>query len=477
MLKTIIFRELLHNIFNLRFTVALLLCVIITISCVVILTNQYQQEMADYQTRVFLQDEFLNNYAHSNRLNPVTKTQKPPEQFRPLIIGIPRDADAGSFDDNPLHVLFPPIDFLFIVTIIMSLMAILFSYDSVTGERENGTLRLALSNSLSRAKILLGKCIGGITSLIIPFILSLLVGVLYITIHPRIQWDTSSWITFILLLLASVTFITLFYLLGLLVSTFSRYSSISILTTLFLWVLFILVIPNLSPYIAAQLYRVPSVNKIEREVNRLRGIERDNLGHKLMGELDRQFEQDYGSAFTDYKSLSREAINKHVAADPQLKKMHESYVEQVNKVWNEANRIQREKASEISTELDILSEKQNRIAKNLACISPYTNFLYVATDLSGTGLRSLRYFTRVSSEYRSLFREYLQKKLTEAREKNPSFDSNTFIDVSDRPRFSFKEEPLKNRLEAVLRYYGILIFFNVLFFAGAFVKFIRYDVR
>jgi len=54
---------------------------------------------------------------------------------------------------------------------------------------------------------------------------------------------------------------------------------------------------------------------------------------------------------------------------------------------------------------------------------------------------------------------------------------NSFIDLSDRPRFSYKEEPLKDRLAAVLPYWGVLIFFNVVFFAGAFVGFIRYDVR
>ncbi len=64
--------------------------------------------------------------------------QKPPEQFRPLIIGMQKDADLGSIDDNPLPTLFPPLDLVFIVSIIMSLMAILFSYDAVCGEREKG---------------------------------------------------------------------------------------------------------------------------------------------------------------------------------------------------------------------------------------------------------------------------------------------------------------------------------------------------
>ena len=43
----------------------------------------------------------------------------------------------------------------------MSLMAILFSYDAVSGERERGTLRLLLTNSLSRPALIAAKWLGG----------------------------------------------------------------------------------------------------------------------------------------------------------------------------------------------------------------------------------------------------------------------------------------------------------------------------
>lgn len=90
MLKAIIYREIFGNILNLRFTVGLILCVIITIACVIILTHDYQQEMTDYNLRINRQDEFLSNYAHRNRLGGMITQHKPPERFRPLVIGISR---------------------------------------------------------------------------------------------------------------------------------------------------------------------------------------------------------------------------------------------------------------------------------------------------------------------------------------------------------------------------------------------------
>jgi len=454
-----------------------------------ILTNDYQQEAKDYNFRVNSQDEFLSKYAHRNRMGGMIRLQKPPERFRPLIIGMPKDADIGSFDDNPLHMLFPPLDFLFIVTIIMSLLAILFSYDSVTGERQSGTLRLVISNSIPRAKILLAKWIGGTASLLIPFILSLLVGALYISISPAVQWDGSAWAEFALLTAASITFISLFYLLGLMVSTFSRYSATSILNCLFLWVLLILVIPNMCPYISAQLYRIPSVNKIHREIDYLGDTARDQLGRKLSREVIKKFENDYGKLFSELASMdlggtygytssvNKEAAQQRAASDPEFKAMMNAFRNQIDQAWNEANRIQGEKIRKLQKDLDTKAVTQSKFAKNIACISPFANFLYLATDLTGTGLRSLDYFDRAGREYGKMFWPYLRDKVKEATEKDPTFGTNSFLDVSDRPRFVFKEEALGDKLYAILPYWGILVLFNVLFFEMAFVGFLRYDVR
>ena len=477
MLSAIISREFLSNILNLRFIVGLVLCVIISVTCVIILTHDYQQEMADYNLRVNLQDEFLSKYAHRNRMGGMITSQKPPERFRPLIIGIPREANLGSFDDNPLPVLFPPLDFLFIVTIIMSLLAMLFSYDAITGERQRGTLRLIISNSIPRAKILLAKFIGGTASLLIPFILSLLAGALYISINPAIQWDGSAWAEFSLLIAASVTFISLFYLLGLMVSTFSRYSSTSILTCLFLWVLLILVIPNMCPFISAQLYRIPSINKIERQLDHLLDTERDELGRRFSAEVRKKFEKQYGELFSEFESMDRKSVQQRASANPEFKAMVEAYREQDNQAWTKANRIQGEKADIIRRDRDTKVAAQNKIAKNLTCISPCANFIYVATDLTGTGLRSFDYFDWLDGEYGKMFWPYLQRKVQEAMEKDPTFETNSFLDISDRPRFVFKEEPLRDKLNAVLPYWGILVLFNVVFFVSAFAGFMRYDVR
>lgn len=477
MFKSIFQKEILDHFLSLRFIVGLVLCVAVTVTCVLILANDYEEELRDYNQRIAMQDDFLNNHAHTNRLMGMIYPERPPESFRPLIIGVPKDADLGSFDDNPLPILFPPLDLVFIVTILMSLMAILFSYDAIAGEREAGTLKLMISNTVQRATVLLAKWAGGTVCLLIPFILSLLVGAIIITIHPFIQWDATAWTTFLFLTLGSATFISVYYLLGLFISSKSPSSSTSILTCLLIWVLFNLVVPNVSPYLSSQFYSIPSVNRIQKEVRRLRGVERDNLGNQLSAVVRERFASQYGEMFNAYIELDRDGVRRRSESDPAFKDMVNAYRTESGKAWSEANRIQREKAEQIQSELIQKSAVQTQLAKHIACISPYANFIYFATDISGTGLRSLTFFDRTTEEFLNRLVPYLQRKEEEAQSLDSTYDSNTFLDISDRPRYSYKEESLSNKLASVMLYWGILIFFNILFFALAFTGFMKYDVR
>ncbi len=477
MLKTIVSKELLDQMSSLRFITGLILSLVVTVTATVILTNNYEQEQDDYRMRISMQDDFLSNYAHTNRINPMIQPEKPPSRFKPLIMGLADDADLGSFDDNPLPLLFPPLDLIFIVTIIFSLMAILFGYDSICGEREKGTLRLMLSGNLSRAKLLLGKWLGGTLALTIPFILSLIIGLLYIIIHPSIMWSAGDWLTILLLVIASISYISLFYLLAITISSFSHSSSFSVLTSLFIWVLLVLAVPNLSPYLSAQFFHIPSVNRVEKEMNRLRGIERDELGRQMQQDLDQRYRREHPQFWNWYANASQDEIRKRVATDAQFAEQYQQYRNDESGVWREANRIQGEKAQVLRRDLEMKAGVQTWVAKHIACLSPYADFVYLATDLTGTGLEGNKNFRQQFGQYYQRFQEYLDGKVEEAQATDPTFNSNDFIDLSDRPRFSYKIESLSGRLATVLPYWGILLLCNIILYLLSFTVFQKYDIR
>ena len=51
----------------------------------------------------------------------------------------------------------PPVDWVFIITIIFSLFVLILTFDSVSGEKESGTLAIVFSNSVSRLGYLASK--------------------------------------------------------------------------------------------------------------------------------------------------------------------------------------------------------------------------------------------------------------------------------------------------------------------------------
>ena len=483
MFSILVKKELFTNIKNLRFEAGIILCVVLTVISMVILTGQYKDELVDFDRRLYYQDSFLEQYGHLNRALSFMEPQKQPEKFRPLTVGITWEpektkySEATNFIKDPLPVMFPVTDTVFIVAVLMSLFAILFSYDSVTRERESGTLKLMVTYPVSRVAVLSAKWVSGIITLSIPFILSLLSGMLYIMLHPSIQWGGAEIMTTALFLLGAMTYISSFYLLGMLVSTFTRHSGVSILLGFFVWIVLVLVVPNLSPYVAAQLYKIPSAVEVNRETGHILDTERDELAFSMIKEVDKSFLNEYGDKFMNYTKLSQREKRRLNRSDNELVVMHAAYQKAIDEVRIKATRIQKEKADKILADFERKTDTQTLLAKNIACISPYANFIYVATDLAGTGLRGLNHFKKTSDVYMETAIEYVISAYEKAKQANPSFDSNSFYNMDDRPRYEYVEEAMITRLAGVLPYWMILVFFNILFFVGAYVKFLKYDVR
>jgi ABC-type transport system involved in multi-copper enzyme maturation permease subunit len=470
MLGNILRKEILNNIL-----VSFLLLVVIILATPIILTNDYVRKQDEFSLRQNELENYLREYAHFNRIGGVIQPAQPPLVLYSLIRGISTEVNMDEFNNDPLPVMFPLIDLTFIVTMLLSLVALLFSYDAVCGEREEGTLKLMLSNSISRANILLGKTIGGTVTLFIPLLFSLGLSLLVILLNPRIAWKGSDWGALGLIVFSAIVYVTVFYCLGVFISSRHRSGASSIMTSLFLWVLLVLVLPSLTPYGASFISKTPSRIQIDRQIDRITDVERDELGRKLSQERrDRVIAKFPFLA----EELTKEERQRKIEADPNYRSAYEELVRENSAGWNEANRIQGEKARRIREDLGRKEESQMRLSLYLSMISPLSSFTYLATDLSATGMRSLSYFSRQVDGWDSIFGEYQRRRMAELREKDPAMDVwNTPVDVSDMPRFQYVDELLLERTKAILPFLAILIFFNIAFFMAAFLSFLRYDIR
>ena len=476
MMKTLIAKEIRGNLLSFRFLASFaILFVVVTVTAAV-LAGDYTRSLDDYSQRQAEIEKYLRSYAHFNRIQNVLQPTPPPIPFQALVRGLSADVNMENFDNDPLPVMFPLTDLTFIVTILMSLVALILAYDAISGEKEDGTLKLMLSNGLPRSKVVLAKFVGGALTIAGPFLASLAAGLLIILLHPRVAWTGADWGALGLIAVGAILYVSVFYLIGLLVSSVHRSSASSIMTSLFVWTLLVLVVPNLSPYAASFLSPAPSRIKVAREASRLTDVDRDDLGRKLSAQYRAEVLKEYpvlGERLTEAELKDR------VAADAEYRKAYEADRAANERAWAEANRIQGAKADALWEDLQRKEKAQTGLARAISMISPLADFDYLATDLSSTGTRNMDHFEQLAGLWnKSFFDDYRQKKVAELRAKDPTADVwNTAIDMSDAPRFNYVEEGLGGRLRAALPPLGALAGLAVILFAGAYVAFIRYDVR
>jgi ABC-type transport system involved in multi-copper enzyme maturation permease subunit len=475
MLKTMIAKEVRTNILSFRFMVSfVLLFVIVTVTTLVLAGDlgrrqqEYSQRQADLET-------YLKTYAHFNRIGNIMQFTQPPIPFQALVRGLSADVNIQRFDDDPLPVMFPLIDLTFIVTVLVSLIALLLSYDAVCGEKEDGTLKLMLANGLARSRILLAKFAGGTMTILVPFLVSLGAGMLIILARPGISWTGADWGALALIVAGAAVYISVFYLIGLLISSVHKTSASSIMTSLFVWVLLVLVVPNLSPYVASFLSPAPSRIMVAREVRRITDVDRDNLGNKLSAQYRADVVKQYPVLA---ERLSEDELKRRVASDPEYRKAYEVLRAAVERAWAEANRTQSAKRDALNADLQQKEEAQTSLARSISMASPVADFAYLATDLSSTGIRNILHFSRLAELWDRVFGDYEQKKIADMRAKDPTVDAwNTAVDMTDAPRFRYTEEGLGGRVGAALPPFAVLLGLCVALFAAAYVAFIRYDAR
>ena len=237
-----------------------------------------------------------------------------------------------------LFALFSPPDLLYIVKVLLSLIAILFAYDAVCGEKEAGTLKLVLASAMSRGKFVAGKLLGGLAAVLIPFF-TLWIGLLIVlALLPGFSLTGGDFARVGLMFLATVIYIALFFSLGVVVSAQARSSAGALVSLLFLWAAIVFGIPSVANLLAEQISPPPSAETqvlLRRQAfvkSRFVAIQTPNMGRD---QSFADFNRDYDRLVEDYRS-----------------------------------------------KLDAMIST----SKNLCRISPAATLTYIFTNLAGTGL-------------------------------------------------------------------------------------------
>ena len=271
MLWTIAKREFLSHLQTFRFGAGLVLCIGLVSLSTFVLTKDYERRLEAYNIDVQKHKDELKNIHVWSALQP--RIDRRPEVLSIFNRGVERRFGttvriywgevptyaAEETKQNPYMAVFPTLDLVTVVAVVLSLLAILFAYDAVVGEKAMGTLRLVLSNPVPRDKVLLGKYIAGIACLSIPLLLSFVTALIVMELSPTVSLKVGDFGRIGLMFLFCLVYVSAFFLLGLLFSCRTSRRSTCLALLLVCWVLFVVIVPNAGPYLAKRVY--PTVLK------------------------------------------------------------------------------------------------------------------------------------------------------------------------------------------------------------------------
>ena len=173
------------------------------------------------------------------------------------------------------------VDWAFIIGSILSLIALWFTFDAFSGEREHGTLRLMLANSIPRHTVLTGKFFGALLSISIPFALAVLVNLLLISTASTVHLTTEAWGRLGIIFCLALLYTSLFVALGLLVSARVQQSAVSLMILLLIWVTFVVFMPSTLASIASSFSPATSFDEFWKQRNPIKEDLWDKYGEQL----------------------------------------------------------------------------------------------------------------------------------------------------------------------------------------------------
>ena len=356
--------------------------------------------------------------------------------------GISLEAEPARADGS--GSLLGTIDLLFLVQFLLSLLAVVLSFDMICGERETGTLKLLLVNNVSRGRVLRGKLASVLVLLMVPFtvVLALSLGLLRLVGGWSPSGD-EGWLRILGLFVVAFLYLGSFVHLGAWISSLTSRSLTALVVLLLLWALTTAVVPQSAGLVAQVVHPAESAISLLQKESRLR----EDLRRRQLVELRPLVDEER------YEERRRE-----IAA---------RYARQLDEGIEVLEREHRQRR-----------ERQTRLASILAAASPASALTFAWTGLTETGPDNARSFFDEVGEYQdelqsTVFAGTFRDLFTAGQARGQI----QLVDPEDIPEFHRQPIDLSTTLRTIWPHVAFLLLFNLIPAVGAHVAFARYDVR
>lgn len=489
-------RDLLEHLRSVRFiTLCLLTCVLLPLGA---FTNarafRVEQATAD-ALRAGAEKAQSEGIPKFVSMSPISQTHesmadeglravRPPTPLAVLAVGYDRSLPAyWQFEPRGL-IAGPPlmqadglaglggeVDFVFITQIVLGLLAFLLSFDAISGEKENGTLRLLMSHPVARIEVLIGKYVGGLLSLAIPMALGTLLALVALRFSDVDIAPPNAWLRIALAAGGSMLYLASMFGVGLVVSAATRRSRTTLVILLLIWVVFVLVIPRIAALVAAT----------------SRPVESEEVMHRseaaAIVPLEHERERRLASAYATI------AVGSPATTDlsPAQRKLYQQEREAIEP---DVYRRRRDATRQIEQARERALANQQELARLISRVSPSALFGFFAMNVLGTG-EELRnsWNVQTRTHQRRLEVEAFDKlyglevisldargAVTTSAWSSPRMDDPLLPQYSTL-QFTYAEPPLSTAVVASLPDLALLLLYALLGMACAAALFLRYDLR
>ena len=471
MLRTLIQKEMMHHILSVRFVALLLMCLLLIPLTLSINYRNYRQNLIDYQEAVKLANIEETTINPQMELKPELEVSKLFLKPSPLSVfanglgdalpgyfGMTRNGiihGAPALVSDSLSYLLGHLDFLFLVSTVFSLLALLFTFDAVAGEREAGTLRITLANSLPRDLFLWSKLIGGYLVFVIPFLVSFLFGLLVLVWQSFPLGEPEIFPRVFSLTVVSLLYIAVFFAIGTVISTYLDNSKTALIIAFTVWVFAVLITPRVG-FIAAK-FIAPT--QTSQSVYLEKTALRENFNAELE-ERKREIHQEF------WKDRPQSSFEEQIAGGLEMDK-------QVQPLEEEFRQKFKDNADEIDRRYKRDKARQEGVGETLSRITPTSSLIYLATNLTQTGkTKRNNYFQAGDRYYDALDTDLFSKVLDHISMRTMRPEDTVKITQPPSLKTISLGETLRQSAVDVL----LLCFFAVALTTVAFLKFFRSDI-
>lgn len=498
MLGTLIEKEWKSVLLSPKFALTFAASTLLILLSIGVGIREYHAFTAQQESARALLNEELQEYTNWHMVQ--TRAFREADPLQILVSGVHNDVgrlapihrssaaslEQSVYSDDPVLAIFRSLDLTFIVQAVLSLFAILFTYDAINGERESGTLRLVFSGAVPRARFVLAKFLGTWLGLALPLALPLLLGLLAIVL-ARVPLSTGDWQRLGLFLGASALYLTLFLALGIAVSAWTKKPSTSFLILLTSWVVLVLVVPRAALLSAIQMKPVPTVAQVE---SRKAGFERrawENYRH----DLEERW-RERRAPTVDMTEEERDTFE-----DENLS----NWMEEDDKARKELEKEIADNGQRLTEELRNQKQEQERLALQLSRFSPASAFRLAAMSLAGTDVHLKARYEEAARDYKEAFSQFIttnsenNNRISMRRRRGGgnnqggdqddegggqnvlSFGGNSEVNLDGMPEFVAPRRDVKTAASGTPIELGLLIAQTLACLAFGFMGFMGYDVR